>query len=165
VAAACRRDLGTCAGAVTLGASVDGVVDGAALGSVGAGATRDAGAVAVEEDGAVAGGTVAGAGATVSVGSGDTAGGVVAGGVVAVAWVEIAARPANTPTPAMPPAAIHRVAIVVRAIPRSRSRSGWGFRGGWVRFGGSRGWDGIDILPISVVVRFARPGKRTAATR
>jgi hypothetical protein len=132
-------------------------------GAVGAGAAV---AGAVGDVGAAVGVLVVGvvvAAVLGSVGSSVTAG--LAGGVVAVACVEMAARPANTPTPASPPAAIQRVTMVVRAIPRSRSSSGKRARGGWVRFGGSTGWDGIVILTISVHPRFAWAGKSAAATR
>ena len=147
MAAGRRWVLGTWAGAVTLGAIVDGLVDGGAVGAAVAGVLGDCGAGVVvgslvEGDAVVVGGAVA-AGSSVAVG--------VVGGMVAVARVESAARPANTPTPAIPPAAIQRVAIVVRARPRSRSSSGCGRRGGWARLGGSTGWDGIGILSISVV--------------
>ena len=163
LAAARRRLRGTWTGAVSLGATVGVVVDGATVAGV-----RAAGAVGdVVPAGAVVAGAVAAVAGAVVAGSEVTAGssvGVV-GGVVAVACVEMAARPANTPTPAIPPAAIQRVAIVVRAIPRSRSSSGNGARRGWVRLGGSVGWDGIGFLPISVLHTFAAPRKRTAAPR
>jgi hypothetical protein len=119
VAAARRCDRGTVTGAVTLGAIVDGDL----------GLTVVAGAVVVAgaggDDGEAVAALVAGVVVTAvlgSVGASVTAG--LGGGVVAVAWVEIAARPANTPTPASPPAAIQRVAMAVRAMPRSRSSSG-----------------------------------------
>jgi len=168
VAAGVRwRVRGAGAGARAAGAIVVGVVAGA---SVAAGAViRVVGAGAVAP-GAATLGAVTPVVAVAFVGAGSSAAGAsVAGGVVGeVAWaVETAANPARSPTPATPPAAIHRVAVAARAVPWARARVEGRSSGscGRRRLGGSSGWMGIGFLVTGVPRRLAWAGKRTAGLK
>ena len=100
------------------GATVAAVVGGAVTEVLGLDALT--GGVVPTDGTAVVAGVVLDGEAPSDAGASVTAGGV---GWPDACEVDAAAKPANTATPATPPAAIHRVAIVVRAIPRSRANS------------------------------------------
>ena len=144
------------------GATVAAVVGGAVTEVLGLDAL--AGGVVPTDGTAAVAGVVLDGGVPSDAGASVTVGGV---GWPDACDVDTAAKPANTATPATPPAAIHRVAIVVRAIPRSRANSGcrWPRGGVRFRFGGSGGWRGIGFLTMAGPHRFAGAGKRNAAAR